>query len=268
MKLTNLRTNWVTVVEDIDCNKLTNDEKKKIYFLFLERKILVFKKQNLSNKKLKEFCSIFGRVWDLSTERYSGLEQTKNLTQEDSFVEIVSESGILNKKRIPWHIDLTHFPSQDIPNRMLYAINISENVSGTRFVDTVQGFKLLDNKVKNILLNSIALCKAPYKTPWDCYVRRPALNWHPYHNKYSLIADETFTEFLDGLDSNIDYSNWFRSNVIEKMLTYETEYLHKWDVGDLMIYDNSSTMHCRSEFSGVRRLKRITWDQNWHKYTS
>lgn len=266
MKLTKVRKNWVTIVEDIDCSALTEDEQKKIYFLFLERKVLIFKKQKLDNKQLKEFCSIFGRVWDQSTEKYSGLEQTKNLTQEDSFVEIVSESGILNKNRIPWHIDLTHFPSQEIPNRMLYAIDLDNNVSGTRFIDTIQGFKLLNLEVKNILLNSNALCKAPYKTPWNCYVRRPALNRHPYHNEYSLIADETFTEFLDGLDKNIDYRSWFESNVIKKMLTFETEYFHNWDIGDLMIYDNSSTMHCRDEFEGVRRLKRITWDQNWYKY--
>jgi len=43
-------------------------------------------------------------------------------------------------------------------------------------------------------------------------------------------------------------------------------YLHNWSIGDLVIYDNWSTIHYRDAFIGKRKLKRVTWDQDWCKY--
>ena len=48
------------------------------------------------------------------------------------------------------------------------------------------------------------------------------------------------------------------------MLTEETMYAHEWELGDLVLYDNWSTIHYRDKFEGKRRLKRVTWDQNWY----
>jgi taurine dioxygenase len=266
MRLSKVKTNWVTVIDNVDINNLTDDERREIYFLFSERKVLIFKNQQIENHKLKEFCSIFGNVWDLSTGKYSGLSQTKTENIQDNFVEIVSERGLLNNKQLPWHIDLTHYPSQEIPNRILYAVNIEGNSAGTRFVDTIQGLKLVDNTIKNLLISAKAICRAPYETPWNFPIKRPVFNFHPYHNDYGLIADELFTEYIDGITEKDTHREWFHKHILEKIISDETEYVHNYEVGDLVVYDNSSTIHSRSAFEGIRRLKRVTWDHDWHKY--
>ena len=61
-----------------------------------------------------------------------------------------------------------------------------------------------------------------------------------------------------------DLTSTERENVINKMLTEETMYAHEWELGDLVLYDNWSTIHYRDKFEGKRRLKRVTWDQNWY----
>jgi alpha-ketoglutarate-dependent taurine dioxygenase len=264
MKVKNIKNKWVSVVEDVDCASLTNEEKIEIYSLFAERKIVIIKNQHLSNKSLKDFCSIFGQVWDRSREKYSGLEQSEKKHHEDDFVEIVSDTGILKTKKIPWHIDLTHFPTQLMPNRILYAVELEGNPSGTKFLDTVQGLNLIDPIIKQFLSESTALCKAPYTTPWDCYVRRPALSWHPIHDAYGLVADELFTQWIEGLPENTVYKEWIRMHVIDKMHSDETLYVHNWELHDLLIYDNWSTLHYRDSFSGSRKLKRVPCDQNWY----
>jgi taurine dioxygenase len=266
MKITHLKNKWVSTIEDIDCSNLSDDEKKEILSLFAERKILIIKNQQLTNSELKNFCSIFGNLWDKSRETFSGLSQSDSNFHEDSFIEIVSETGILKNKRIPWHIDLTHFPSQLIPNRVLYAVELGGSPAGTQFIDTVQGLNLIDPDIKLFLSKSTALCKAPYKTPWDCYVRRPALSWHPIHNQYGLVADELFTQWIEGLPKDTNYKEWIKTQVIDKMQSAETLYVHNWELYDLLIYDNWSTIHYRDSFEGARKLKRVTWDQNWYTY--
>jgi|TARA_B110000503_G_C7101237_1_gene393865 taurine dioxygenase len=266
LKITSIKKNWISEVNDIDCGNLSNTEKEIVYDLYATQKVVIFKNQNLNNVQLKEFCSIFGNVWDSSKEKYSGLNQSINRGHEDNFVETVSESGLLQSGTIPWHIDLTHFPSQLLPNRILYAIELEGEPTGTKFVDTIQGLHLIDNSVREFLKEATALCKAPYTTPWDCYVRRPAINWHPVHNDYGLVADELFTQWIDGLPEGTNYIEWFRNNIINKMISDETTYLHNWSIGDLVIYDNWSTIHYRDAFIGKRKLKRVTWDQDWCKY--
>jgi taurine dioxygenase len=264
LQVKNIKKNWVSEVTDIDCGDLTSTEKEKVYQLFAKSKLVIFKDQNLTNFQLKEFCSIFGQVWDNQKEKYSGLQQSTNSGHEDHFVETVSETGLLKSSVIPWHIDLTHFPSQLLPNRILYAVKLEGSPASTKFIDTVQGLNLIDPETKEYLKNATALCKAPYVTPWDCFVRRPAISWHPIHNDYGLVADELFTQTIDGMPESVNYKQWIRENVIDKMLTEETMYAHEWELGDLVLYDNWSTIHYRDKFEGKRRLKRVTWDQNWY----
>lgn len=265
MKITRIKEKWVSEVTDVNCANLSDVEKTKVYNLFADQKVLIFKDQKLDNSQLKDFCSIFGTVWDNSKEKYSGLQQSVVSGHEDNFVETVSEDGLLKSGVINWHVDLTHFPSQLLPNRILYAVELQGQPSGTKFIDTIQGLDLIDHSVKEFLESAVAICKAPYKTPWNSPVRRPALQWHPKHNAFGLVADELFTQWLEGLEEGTDYKKWFRSNVIDKMITEETLYTHEWNLGDIVVYDNYSTIHYRDAFVGKRKLKRVTWDQNWFK---
>ena len=263
MLVKKIKNNWVSEILDVDCANLTSSEEKQIYEIFAKQKVVIFKDQSLNNMQLKKFCSIFGQVWDNSKEKYSGLQQSVVSGHEDNFVETVSENGLLSSGLIPWHVDLTHFPSQLLPNRILYAVELEGDTASTQFIDTVQGLNLINSSIKEFLKYATALCKAPYNTPWDCYVRRPAIQWHPIHNDYGLVADELFTQWIEGLEKDVDYKQWIKKNVINKMISNETTYAHNWNVGDLVVYDNWSTIHTRDAFTGKRKLKRVTWDQNW-----
>ena len=265
MKITHIKEKWVSEVTDVNCATLSDVEKTKVYNLFAEQKVLIFKDQKLNNSQLKDFCSIFGEVWDNSKETYSGLQQSVVSGHEDNFVETVSEDGLLKSGVINWHVDLTHFPSQLLPNRILYAVELEGDPAGTKFIDTVQGLHLIDSSVKEFLQSAVAICKAPYKTPWNSPVRRPAIQWHPIHNDFGLVADELFTQWIEGLEEGTDYKQWIRSNVIDKMISDQTVYTHDWNLGDIVVYDNWSTIHYRDAFVGKRKLKRVTWDQNWFK---
>lgn len=262
MKITDIKNEWVSVVEEIDCGNLSFVESKKIYNLFLDRKIVIFKDQRLDDIQLKKFAELFGSVWNRDTEtKMSGLDQTAE-NNPTGYVELVSESGILGNKYVPWHIDLTHFPSQVLPNRLLYAVELNGESAPTEFVYTLNCKEQLPKDVYEFLRNTNILCKAPYETPWKGYMRRPALNLHPVNNKYALMIDPCFTKWVDRLEE--DVISYFKQ-LMEYINTEATYYAHEWELNDLVVYDNWSTIHQRQEFNGSRKLKRVTWDQDWNR---
>ena len=263
MKISHPRKDWVAIIEDIDCGNLDKFQQREVYDLLATRKVIIFRDQKLNNEQLKKFAQIFGWVWDRAKEKYSGLMQTDIHGHEDSFVEVVSESGLLGQGIIPWHVDLTHYPGQTLPNRLLYAVELEGAPACTEFIDTIQGAKLLDPQQYDFLKSTQILCRAPYKTPWDAYMRRPALSWHPAHKDYALWADGLFTVWVEGIKVPIEE---YMQPIIKEMRNNETYYAHEWKLGDLMVYDNWSTMHYRGSFEGQRKLKRVTWDQDWYRY--
>lgn len=262
MKITDIKNDWVSVVEEIDCGNLSFVESKKIYNLFLDRKVVVFKNQHLDDLQLKKFAELFGNVWNRDVEtKMSGLDQTA-ANNPTGYVELVSESGILGNKHVPWHIDLTHFPSQILPNRLLYAVELNGNSAPTEFVYTLNCEKQLPKEIFNFLRSTNILCKAPYETPWKDCVRRPALNYHPVDGKYAMMIDPCFTKWIDRLDT--DVVSYFKE-LMPYINTDDTNYKHMWELNDLVIYDNWSTIHQRKAFEGSRKLKRVTWDQDWFR---
>tara|TARA_R100001377_G_scaffold47635_1_gene27458 strand:+ start:635 stop:1429 length:795 start_codon:yes stop_codon:yes gene_type:complete len=263
MRHSNLTPTFGTAIHDIDLTNVTYELAELLYSIFSKRKLVVFPNQVLNNAQLSNVCGVFGDVWSNKKDSYNGLRQTDIYGQQNGLVETVEENGLLGERSLPWHVDLTHFPSQIIPNRILYAVELQGIGVPTDFIDTVEGLKLLDQTTFNFLRSTSIHCKAPYKTPWDSVMRRPAINWHPKHKAWGLVADELFTTHIEGRE---DYLKFIRP-IIEQMKTEYTVYSHDWQENDLMVYDNWSLMHSRRQFNNsVRKLKRITWDQDWYRY--
>ena len=239
IKYDNLTPTFGTVIHDIDLTDLTFEKSKFLYDIFSEKKLLILPNQILNNNQLSSVASVFGKVWE-----------------NDGLID-VQEDDFLSKKHLPWHVDLTYYPSQILPNRLLYATELQGSGMPTDFLDTIEGIKLLDQEIFDFLRNTSIHCKAPYKTPWDAVMRRPALNWHHKYNSWGLVADELFTVHIEGHDN---YQEFIKP-VIKQMMTKNTIYSHEWQENDLMIYDNWSLMH-----NSIRKLKRITWDQDWYKF--
>ena len=115
---------WVKIMVDLPSPEVVKDNP-----------IVVVKNQNLSNEELVKFASTLGRVWDDS--QFSGLQQTiqRGNSVEDSSVVNVSHDGALKRINVPWHVDLSHYPIQVLPNRLLYSIE-EKNPTPTIFFNS------------------------------------------------------------------------------------------------------------------------------------
>ena len=79
----------------------------------------------------------------------------------------------------------------------------------------------------------------------------PAILLHPANRRATLYLGRRRNSFVEG------YSREESDAVLEALWTHVTQpqflYEHKWKLGDLVMWDNRSTMHRRDPFDGTAR---------------
>ena len=250
---------WVQTIRDVNLENLSVKSFKyeeEIRNRVKQTPLIIFKHQELTNKELLHFVSVLGTPWDNST--FSGNLQTSLKYEiEDESVEIVSHDGILKNREVPWHLDLTHYPTQNIPNRLLYAFE-NINKTPTIFFNTSLALQKRPDIIANLKYKYV-YHKATYSTPWNWPIKRPCIQRHPYHDYWSLLVNKSFC-----IEKDWFTRKWF-DELIEDIWDDDLMYEHTYEKGDLVVYDNLSLLHRRPSFKkGPRRLKRATWEPYWY----
>ncbi|KYW87223.1 hypothetical protein AUF42_02205 [Francisella hispaniensis FSC454] len=80
----------------------------------------------------------------------------------------------------------------------------------------------------------------------------------------SLYISENTIDFLDK-GKKLEESEKIKDTLLKKILNPENIYSHFWDMGDLLLFDNSKLIHRREAFEGIRFLKgmKIYPDNNF-----
>jgi taurine dioxygenase len=89
---------------------------------------------------------------------------------------------------------------------------------------------------------------------------------HPETGDRSLYLDSTTTVGIDYMDTASGLA--LLDEVYESAIHDEFVYAHRWQVGDLVVWDNGFTMHRRKPFDpGAKRLmKRMTMSLDRHRH--
>jgi taurine dioxygenase len=157
---------------------------------------------------------------------------------------------------------------------LLYALDIHANSAPTIWFDMVEAYKLLDIETQAIINDLKTITYNPFFRPFGSvsakYVNRendippgdtfshPLVRTHPLTNEKILYLNIAYElEFV-----NVPYKigNELFSRLYNHILSIDCKYEHHWNNGDLVFWDNRSTIHYRPSFdSSIRRvLKRVT----------
>ena len=87
--------------------------------------------------------------------------------------------------------------------------------------------------------------------------RHPVVRIHPDTGVPSLFVNPTYTRWLDGVPQEESEA------ILRLLFAHATQekfvYRHRWTAGDLVIWDNRSTMHVAlAGFQGHRRMHRVS----------
>jgi alpha-ketoglutarate-dependent taurine dioxygenase len=184
-----------------------------------------------------------------------------------TYVSNVEEGGLLGEWEYLFHSDL-EFTDDPIRVLSLYAVELPDEPTSTRFADTARAARRLDPATRNLLVGRTALHVYPLTDArGDLRFRlsevdagaataeHPVLMTHPGTGEELLYVGAMQTDSIVGLPEA--ESEELLARCWEVLYAPDNVYEHVWELGDLLVWDNLALHHARHAVRGRRTLRRV-----------
>jgi len=235
--------------------------------------ILIFRNQQLDDRQYLNFATLFGAVFQPPADvpvLSSGVDG-----RAPDIVKVANTGdGELGNFALPAHIDhqWTPLPSS---GSFLYALEVPSQGGETLFTNLALAYQSLDaatrkeiDDLRLISYNPFVRLKNGYSGGFVTYrtpdiepiqgTEHPLVRTHPESGKRVLYLSVHTEVEIPGHEPQQGKA------LVERLRAHlqkpELIYSHKWQVGDIVWWDNQATLHGRNAFpaSERRRLKRIS----------
>lgn len=233
--------------------------------------ILLIRGQALTDQALMAFARHFGELeLSPSTEHTANFGEMEGVPPEITVVSNIVENGkplgTLGAGEAFWHSDSSFIetpPSASI----LYSIEIPPSGGDTCFANQYSAYEALPDDVKTRIqgmqtIHSSAYTAAgtlrkgrehPKDLSQDPGPRHPLVRTHPETGRKALYLGRRLNSFVVGL--SLEESD----DLLDLLWSYATReaftWRHRWQVGDVIVWDNRCSLHRRDAFDpGTRRL--------------
>ncbi|MCS4432853.1 TauD/TfdA dioxygenase family protein [Aquiflexum gelatinilyticum] len=253
---------------------LTPSQILQIQELLNRYKVVIFKNQNLNDDQLSEFAFRFGPpfVPDKNFPVLGSQDSGNSIVIVGNQANEYSKSYLGHQEVLP-HSDHQWLKCPSSAS-LLYALDIHLNSAPTVWFDMVQAYNMLDSEIKSIIEEINSITYNPFYRPFGSvsakYVDRdidippgdtfphPLVRTHPLTKEKILYLNIAYE--LDFVGVPYKVGNELFSKLYDHIINLSYKYEHQWHNGDLVFWDNRSTIHYRPSFdSSIRRvLKRVT----------
>lgn len=258
-------------VSGIDLSAPVTDEQwADIHDAWVVHGVLIFRDQDLPPEMHVDFSGRFGPLIKHPVSRF-GLSGFPEVTILSNVVDKDGEKIGADRAGMVWHSDMSFFAEPSMGS-LLYGVECPPTGADTEFTSTYAAYATLSEARKKQLaelegVHDYAWHYANYlshrkpltdeekaKAPT---VTHPALRTHPVTGWHTTYLSEGLTAGIKGMDE--DEGRKLVIEISEHAAQPAFVYRHKWRPGDLVFWDNRSTMHRATEFDNAhRRVMRRT----------
>jgi taurine dioxygenase len=260
------------IIEGVDLSgELTNQQFDEIHIALLDRTVIIFRNQDISEAQHVAFTRRFG---DLQSSAVSGFEKNAAHAEID-----VLEYDAENPPHVTaelWHTD---FAGMEIPSMgtSLYARDIPPRGGDTIWVNSVAAYEALSERMRAHVDGLWAYhdrfkAYGEHVRPelWDKEYQshhrnmkgsyRPALHpvvrTHPVTGKRGLFVNESMTSLIKGMDRR--ESDHLLRFLFDHLRVPEFQYCHTWCQGYLPVWDNRLSLHyALFDYTDHRLMHRV-----------
>jgi len=231
---------------------------REIECVFHENIVVVFRGQQLSNRRHVEFSSRFGELEIHIVKKYLLSDFPEILLISNIRDERGEHIGLADAG-FTWHTDTSY---RRRPSRcsLLYAKEVpqcdGQPLGDTVFANTIAAYEALPESTKKRIeglkaihrysaRRRVADSPRPKLTPQQLAetpdIAHPIVRTHPYTGRKSLYITAGECIGIDGVpeDEALDLIAELDAHCVRPEFLYR----HQWQVGDLLIWDNASSMH-------------------------
>lgn len=230
----------------------------EVHDAFLHHQVLVFKDQNLSPAAQIDFSRRFGELEDQLNSRFTLPDYPDVLILSNDMVD-GKPIGVIDGGDY-WHSDSSHreFPSLAT---ILFSVKNPERGGGTEFANQYAAYDALSPAMKARLagrrgihavskLRNKRVTVSPRRPDaQETYERQlgipdaihPLVRTHPVTGRKSLFVSERFTVGIEDMDQA--EADAILDELCAHQVSRQFIYTHKWDKGDLVMWDNRCVLH-------------------------
>ena len=249
---------------------------REIEHAFHDNIVVFFRRQNLSNERHIEFSRRFGEPEIHIVKKYL-LPDSPEILLISNIRDDRGEHIGLADAGFTWHSDTSY---RRRPSRcsLLYAKEVPQRggrpLGDTVFANTVAAYEALPESMKKLLARlkavhrysarrRVAASPRPKLTRQQVEetpdIAHPIVRTHPYTGRKSLYVTAAECIGIEGMpdDEALDLIAELDSHCVRPEFLYR----HKWQVGDLLMWDNTSSMHlaiCNYALPERRLMHRTT----------
>ena len=260
------------VIEGVDLSRPLDDETfAAVHAAWIEHGVVVFRGQTLTDAEFVAFSSRFGKL-DHAPIMENGQTMVEGVPELYVISNIVRDGkpiGSLGAGEASWHTDMSY---EERPPKAsaLYALEIPPEGGDTCFLNMYAALEALPAEMRRRLeaasvrhdssVNSGGSLRAGFDEVVDVSeapgASHPAVPVHPESGRPVLYLGRRLNSYVEGMKVSESEAllDELWSHVEQERFTYR----HRWQVGDLVLWDNRCTMHRRDPFDAAtrRRLHR------------
>src|SRR5213593_21813 len=253
-------------IRGVDLKTIDADDFESIYRAWLDHQVLLFRDQRLTDEHLIAFSRRFGEL-DHAPIQESGrrfVEGHPEIYIVSNVIEKGQPIGSLGAGEAVWHTDMSYL--DDPPKaRMVYALEVPAQGGNTYFCSMYRAYELLPETLREKIAEFSLKHDATYNS--GGYVRQgtaavddplhspgvyhPLVYTHPETQRRVLYLGRRRNAYIKGLPLSESES------LLDELWSHATDeasvWCREWQVGDLVMWDNRSTMHRRDAFDDNSR---------------
>jgi taurine dioxygenase len=232
---------------------------------WLDRGVLLFRDQDLTEEEQVRFASGFGELGrvinkhgGVTLTRHPSVMLVSNIRQDGKPI------GALPDGEMYFHSDQCYV-ERPCKATFLYAMEIPSAGGNTLFASTTAAYEALAPEMQARLAGLKAMNVYDYGgAPTERSAAlsenaprfaHPVVRTHPQTGRRALFVNRLMTQYIEGMAP--DESDRLLRQIFDHQEQRRFVYEHVWRPGDLVLWDNRSTLHARTDFSaGERRLLR------------
>lgn len=256
----------------VDLSRLDEAVFEKIHRAWLEHEVLLFREQQLTDPDLIVFSKYIGNLEQAPiqesgrrfVEGYPEIYVVSNVIENDVPI------GSLGAGEALWHTDMSYLPDPPIAS-VLYALETPASGGETEFCTMTGAYAALPSELRDRIRGLRVKHDGTYNS--GGYVRagvmptddprtapgmiHPLVCVHPETGREVLYLGRRRNAHIDGF--SIEDSELLLDEIWALATRDELVWQHRWRPGDLVLWDNRSTMHRRNAFdSNLRRIMHRT----------
>jgi taurine dioxygenase len=186
------------------------------------------------------------------------------------FVSNTHDEGILGDERFAFHSDHAFMPDP-IDVISLYALEVPDGGSQTHFTNGLRAARELPEDLRTRAAgrrarhiidpaaeSGVIAIEGPRREGDLPHAYHPILTKHPRTGEDILYVSEQQTDSVDSLEDAESRS--LITDLFDHLYSLPFRYVHDWQVGDLLIWDNRALQHARDaiRLGTSRNLRRVS----------